>query len=189
MGYDKALIMIDGVPMLRRTWDIACQCSSQAYVITPWVRRYQGIIPTSGLILETPLPGESESHGPLIGFWQGLHYVSTEWVLLLACDLPNVQADMLSRWLGELKALPDEVIACLPRHTKGWEPLCGFYRRSCHSALGSFIESGGRSFQRWLSSQTVQALEVRDPHMLMNCNTPDELRQAIADYHSIEFQQ
>ncbi len=165
--------------MIRRIWDVASQCTDSVYVVTPWVSRYRSLIPESGLILETPPADADSSHGPLIGFWQGLQHVSTEWVLVLACDLPNLQVSVLQQWINDLNMVSDEAIACLPRYVKGWEPLCGFYRTSCVLTLEDFINQGGRSFQRWLSGQAVQALEVSNPRMLFNCNTPDDLKHAV----------
>jgi molybdopterin-guanine dinucleotide biosynthesis protein A len=89
MGRDKALIPIQGVPLLRRVCEVALNCTSEVYVITPWPERYQDILPDAcRVVREVPLPGETQSQGPLVGFAQGLAQVETDWVLLLACDLP-----------------------------------------------------------------------------------------------------
>jgi molybdopterin-guanine dinucleotide biosynthesis protein A len=180
MGQDKALIPVGKVPLLLRVCRVAQQCTEQVYVVTPWVERYQGLLaasePSVHLIRETPSPGIA-AHGPLIGFLQSLPQVQSEWILLLACDLPNLQADVLQQWRA---ALPPqkEIIACLPRHPGGWwEPLCGFYRSKCRASLTAFMQAGGQSFQQWLSHQPVQELPLTDPEMLLNCNTPDDLRQ------------
>lgn len=185
MGRDKALIPIQGVPLLQRICDVALNCTREVYVVTPWIERYRDIVPDAcHLIQEVPLPGESEtrgqqaeplSHGPLVGFAQGLDRVNTEWVLLLACDLPQLHAAVLQDWVLGLENVAEDAIALLPRHTKGWEPLCGFYRRQCLPLLAEFIDEGGRSFQRWLARCPVQELPLSDTRMLFNCNTPAEL--------------
>jgi molybdopterin-guanine dinucleotide biosynthesis protein A len=110
-----------------------------------------------------------------VGFAQGLAQVRTDWVLLLACDLPGLKAAVLQTWVQELAQVPETAVAYLPRHPKGWEPLCGFYRRRCLSALTDFIAAGGRSFQTWLSQQLVQELVLDEVQVLFNCNTPHDL--------------
>jgi molybdenum cofactor guanylyltransferase len=176
MGQDKALIAPKGVPLLRQLCDVALNCASEVYVVTPWPERYQTILPNAcRIIREVPLPGETATHGPLVGFAQGLAQIETDWVLLLACDLPNLQVNVLQDWVGELENTAREAIALLPRQAKGWEPLCGFYRRQCLPMLAEFIDRGGRSFQRWLAQHPVQELSVSDSHMLFNCNTPADL--------------
>lgn len=184
MGHDKALITLEGVPLLRRTCDLVLQCTSEVYVVTSWPQRYQDLLPKAcKLIREVPLPGQAGPQGPLVGFSQGLAYVKTDWVMLLACDLPQLQIETLQSWVRELKTITEltiargesEIMALLPRHAKGWEPLCGFYRRSCLPALTKFINQGDRSFQQWLGQTVVQELPVADAQVLFNCNTPDDL--------------
>jgi molybdopterin-guanine dinucleotide biosynthesis protein A len=172
MGQDKALLPIQGVPLLQVVCSIALSCADTVYVVTPWPERYQELLPTTcWFIREVPL-----HHGPLVGFAQGLAQVQTDWVLLLACDLPRLRVEVLQDWAVGLNSVGQEAIALLPRHAKGWEPLCGFYRRSCLPALTDFINQGGRSFQQWLAQHSVQLLSLpEDDQMLFNCNTPADL--------------
>lgn len=183
MGQDKALIPIDGIPLLLRVCRVAQQCTDQVYVVTPWIERYQSLLtieskhPPIQLIQESPSNPDASPQGPLIGFLQGLAQVQSDWVLLLACDLPNLQINTLRAWITQLPQVPDEKIALLPRHLQGWwEPLCGFYRVACRTPLEAFVQTGGRSFQHWLADQKVQVLSANS-HMLLNCNTPEDLQQ------------
>jgi molybdopterin-guanine dinucleotide biosynthesis protein A len=178
MGQDKALLEINGVPMLRRVCAIARLCANPVYVVTPWIERYQAIVPPGcQLIRELSTLGDTDSHGPLIGFAQGLVQVQTEWVLLLACDLPFLKAEVLQTWAQQLEAANPMAIAYLPRHPKGWDALCGFYRQDSLAGLQGFIESGGRSFQRWLAQHPVAELALENRQMLLNCNTPADLKR------------
>lgn len=212
MGQDKALLEIQGIPMLRLVYDTASAVCDSVCVVTPWIERYQDLLPAScQWIREVPLPGESPvdvttsskkvtlplPHGPLVGFAQGLAQVKTDWVLLLACDLPRLRVEVLQDWKTRLhgigeealadgggfspispKRTPSSPIAVLTCHAKGWEPLCGFYRRSCLPLVTNFIEQGGRSFQQWLAQHQVQVLPLPNPQMLFNCNTPSDLAAA-----------
>lgn len=179
MGQDKALLPVQGVPLLQRVCNIAAGCAETVYIVTPWPERYQNLsLPRCQFIQEVPLSGETGNeplnHGPLVGFAQGLAEVKTDWVLLLACDLPKLQVEALQTWVAELDSVGEEAIAALAHHTKGWEPLCGFYRRYCLPQLLDFINQGGRSFQQWLQQHPVQVLSVPTEEMLLNCNTPED---------------
>ena len=44
----------------------------------------------------------------------------------------------LNQWRGQLPDLPSSTLALVPRQPQGWEPLCGFYRRSAQASLQSF---------------------------------------------------
>jgi molybdenum cofactor guanylyltransferase len=176
MGQDKALIPIQGVPLLQRVCGIAQGCADAVYVVTPWPERYQELLlPGCQFIREVPLSGESLAHGPLVGFAQGLAEVQTEWVLLLACDLPRLRVEVLQDWASRLDGVGDNAIAALAHNQKGWEPVCGFYRRRCLPQLLEFINQGGRSFQQWLRQYPVEVLPLAEPEMLFNCNTPEDL--------------
>ncbi len=176
MGRDKALITLQGVPLLRQVCEVALNCASPVYVVTSWPERYQDILPDAcHVIQEVPLPGETEPQGPLVAFAQGLAPVETDWVLLLACDLSQLEVQVLQGWARGLEKTVEEAIALLPRQAKGWEPLCGFYRRQCLPMLTKYINEGGRSFQGWLAQHPVQELPVSNTQVLFNCNTPADL--------------
>ncbi|WP_009634097.1 molybdenum cofactor guanylyltransferase [Synechocystis sp. PCC 7509] len=172
MGSDKALLPIGGVPMLRLVCDRALSVCDRVYVVTPWQERYKHLLPATCQFIREVQPRGAEN-APILGFAQGLAQVTTDWVLLLACDLPQLQVEVLQGWVKQLNNC--RAIALLPRHAKGWEPLCGFYRRDCLTALTGFIDTGERSFQSWLKQQSVQVLTVTDAQMFFNCNTPDDV--------------
>jgi molybdopterin-guanine dinucleotide biosynthesis protein A len=175
MGQDKALLELGGIPLIQRTYQIVRQCADPVYVVTPWIERYRHILPPDCEFIQEWQPGEAKAHGPLVGFAQALIHIKTEWVLLLACDLPYLKLEVLKNWIADLGNVSPEAIALLPKNPQGWwEPLCGFYRYNCLPELTEFVESGGRSFQKWLTHQPVQELTLDDMQMLFNCNTPEE---------------
>ncbi|MBO1050659.1 MAG: molybdenum cofactor guanylyltransferase [Dolichospermum sp. DET73] len=175
MGRDKALIPIRGVPMLQLICTIAEACTDKVYIVTPWPERYQELLTSkSQFIREVPLSGETgnepRTHGPLVGFMQGLAAVETNWVLLLACDLPNLRLEILQDWISKLDTIPENKMAALVQNNQIWQPLCGFYRRRCLPELSQYVEQGGRSFQQWLKSYSVEVLPLEDSQMLFNFN-------------------
>jgi molybdenum cofactor guanylyltransferase len=186
MGRDKASLEIDGVPLLRRIYDEIAPCrdlagrpladTEQIYIVTPWPQRYEAILPaTCGFLLER------SPSGPLMAFSDSLSAIDADWILLLACDLPNLSSSIVQSWIDRLPSIPAESIASLAKHPdKGWEPLCGFYRQICGHSLREYIADGGRSFQGWLKLSVVTELVVADPDCLANCNTPADLDRIVA---------
>ena len=176
MGTDKALININGVPLLTRICNAALSCNSPVYIVTPWPEKYQDILPKNCIII----PESHHNNGPLWGFYYGLKSIpSSEWVLLLACDLPHLNSTVLQSWILQLNHVDQGAIALLPSHSKGWHPLCGFYRYNCFSLLEKFIKNGDKSFQKWLQKYHVQELQVHDQKVLFNCNTPEDLAEIV----------
>jgi molybdenum cofactor guanylyltransferase len=174
MGRDKATIEIAGVPLIRRIYDAVATCvdPGQTYIVTPWPEQYRHVLPTDcNFILE-----QQPHQGPLIAFSQALAAINANWFLLLACDLPNLSTPVIQSWIDRLPSVDCQSIAYLPRHvSKGWEPLCGFYRQICHDSAIKYIDHGGHSFQGWLRTNVVTELVIADPLCLANCNTPADL--------------
>jgi molybdopterin-guanine dinucleotide biosynthesis protein A len=175
MGEDKALIEINHQPLLQYVCHVALQISSSVYILTPWQERYQSIIPEPCKFLSESLPNQ----GPLVALSEGISVLNTEWVLLLACDLPCLDSTILQQWTQQLEQIPLSTLAVVPERNSRWEPLCGFYRRQCQENLQQFIQQGGRSFQQWLPQIETRPIQLNPPHdlMLLNCNTPMELQK------------
>ncbi|MFM9265964.1 molybdenum cofactor guanylyltransferase [Tychonema sp. BBK16] len=175
MGRDKALLEIEGKCLLVRSCEVAANLTSEVYVMTAWPDRYRSTLTNKCQFLVEYDPGS----GPLIALSQGLTQITTEWILLLACDLPLLDAQIIQHWVDRLTAVPPSTLAVVPYQNSRWEPLCGFYRQQSLSSLQSFIENGGRSFQVWLNQITVVPLSVgeREAVMLSNCNTIEEFEQ------------
>ncbi len=178
MGQDKATLLVAGEPLLKRTCRVALECTETVWVFTPWVERYREIVPPGCRLIMEVQANPAISQGPLLGFAQVLPLVASEWVLLLACDLPRLEGWVLRRWATQCQYCADTIL--LPRGEKGWEPLCGFYRINCRNRLDRAIAQGCTAFQPWLAGETVQelALEPGDRALLLNCNTPEDWAKA-----------
>lgn len=174
MGEDKAFVLYEGKPLLQRVYEVAAVCSQKVYIATPWPKRYETLLTEDyEVILET-----ESNQGPLIALSQGLSQIPFDWIWLLACDLPRLEPAIIQHWQTRLTVVPDSILAVIPQTQSRWEPLCGFYRRSAYDHLQGFMAPGGRSFQRWLSQISVEAIELSEAEsqMLLNCNTPDDLK-------------
>lgn len=176
MGQDKALIPWDGIPLLQRVCQVASQCCQQVYILTPWPERYQEILSAENYqFLVESNPGQ----GPLVALAQALAEVPSEWVLLLACDMPLLQVEIIRDWVNQLNNIPGSILAAVPQQETIWQPTCGFYRRTALPELQKFIQQGGRSFQTWLEQIPVEPILVDEQlsNMLFNCNTPMHLKK------------
>ena len=172
MGEDKALIPWQNIPMLKRVYQVAAECTEKVYIITPWPEKYQSILPS-----ECQWLTELNSQGPLIGFSQGIAQINSDWILLLGCDLPLLNSDIIKTWKKYLHQLSPEILALVPKKAQGWEPLCGFYRQEIKFELEKHIHRGDRSFQSLLNQIPVQSLTIdaAKAKMLHNCNIPADL--------------
>ena len=148
MGQDKALIPWQNIPMLKRVYKVANKCTEKVYIITSWPQKYQSILPT-----ECEWLTELKTEGPLVALAQGLTQINSNWILLLGCDLPLLNSDIIQTWVSELNQLSPEILALVPKKSQGWEPLCAFYRQEIKIELEKNIYRGDRSFLS-IQSQT-----------------------------------
>lgn len=188
MGQDKALLKTpSGQSLLIQTAQIAQQITPDVTVVTAWPDRYQPILPSGVQLIRESVNSSSmaaSGAGPLSGFAQGWSQIQGDWCLLLACDLPYLEAAPLSQWWRWLLAnrstnpLAPSIapMASLAPGIKGWEPLCGYYHRPCLAALQHYLEvpANAHSFQAWLTTISVEPYPHLPPQMLFNCNTPQD---------------
>lgn len=118
MGRDKALIEMDGSTMLQRAIDL----------LRPHVREILVIgepgkyAPKHATVIADHTPGQ----GPLGGLVTALKQARYVRVLVLACDLPNINDRLLVLLKNELHGDRDAVV---PSHQGRLEPLAAAYHR------------------------------------------------------------
>ncbi len=171
MGTDKALLPFEGLPLLFHVFQTAQNLNVPIAIVTPWPERYAVLdLEDATFIVEN-----SVAQGPVSGLACGLEQISSEWVLLLACDLPRLNIETLKTWVQGLAGVSEGFLALVPHHGDQWEPLCAFYRRRCLDSLKSYLASGRKSFHQWLAENPTQALPVTDLKMFFNCNQPEDI--------------
>ena len=181
MGQDKALLAWQHTCLLRETCLKALAVAPCVYVVTPWGERYEKFLPLGCVIVPENRP--TDASGPLVAFAQAISKMPhlTGWALLLACDLPYLTVAGLQT-VPPLSNLAPNIVAVLPQGEKGWEPLCGFYRLDRLDNLQKFVQQGGRSFQRWLATESVIPWQLENPKILTNCNTPADWQRFQGDH-------
>lgn len=185
MGHDKALISLGAETLIQRTCRVASACTDAVYVVTPWGDRYRPLVAKSVTFIaeNSEVEPSEKPPGPVVALVKALELLQTDpalsldWVLLLACDLPNVSAAVLQTWRDQLAELSPAALAYLPQRRGRWEPLCGFYRTSTLDDLQRYAAAGGRSFQPWLNQRSVAqiVLTAETEAMVTNLNTPADL--------------
>jgi molybdopterin-guanine dinucleotide biosynthesis protein A len=129
------------------------------------------------------VPDQTMGIGPLAGIASGLSIAGHDLVLVLAVDMPCVQAALLSHMVSlaaDYQAVVPQVPDSRSRELAA-EPLHALYRRSCLAAITAHLKAGHRrviSFlpdvrTRWvLPEETAQF----DPDFtsFRNLNTPED---------------
>lgn len=124
--------------------------------------------------------------GPLGGLVTGLFYAHYPWSIVLACDLPFVNEDLLHLLIKRAVNGKGGSRAVIPKHTAGWEPLVACYSKDClpwarklllkeNPSLLDLKENGVRVDM--LSEEEMVRL---DPKLdsFVNINTPEDFELA-----------
>jgi molybdenum cofactor guanylyltransferase len=128
----------------------------------------------------TAVPDRVDNAGPLAGLDAALAAAGGEDVLLLACDMPNVSAE-LARYLGSLCATR-KWNAVVPRTDRGYHPLCAVYSESCQGVVRDRLDRGRLPMSELLGDLRVRTVEGAElaqfgdaAHLLTNVNTDADL--------------
>jgi len=165
-GADKGLLDWHGRPLIAwlhelvrpLTDDLLISCNRNAERYAPFADR---------LVSDD----EADFQGPLAGIRAGLRAARQANVLILPCDAPQLDRQLLEALLS----LAGER-AVVVRQGEFLEPLFSVIPRALHADLEQAWQAGERSPQRWLRSLDPLTVEcpLGDPR-LANFNTPDLL--------------
>ncbi len=173
MGADKALLPgPDGVPLLLRIAAILQTITPIVHVIaSPDLYGHLGLPVTPDL-----RPGQ----GPLAGIETALSLDLAEWNLILACDMPNLQADPLIGLIRQSFTSQSDCILSINPSGRP-EPLCSLYRRTALPAIRDSLDRGVRKVTSALEGLQVAHFAIDNQEVITNLNTPQEWREHLAN--------
>ena len=180
MGQDKAQLRLGPETMLERiisrlspvTSSVTLVGSPQAYV---------------GHSLPT-VPDVYEKWGALGGIHAALSAAKTDWIIVVACDLPFVTGDLFERLRSFADHSPYKSIdSIVPLQPDGRpQPVCALYRReTCLPEIERLVSAGEHTPRALLANvrtRYVQFPELGDlpgaENFFLNLNTPEDFERA-----------
>jgi molybdopterin-guanine dinucleotide biosynthesis protein A len=133
LGRNKALIAVQGQPLIRRVTDRLCPVVDEVLLVTN----------TPGLyaFLDLPMVGDIyPGVGALGGLHAGLAAMHSPYGLVVGCDMPFLNADLLDY----LISLRDGYEVVIPRVGSFYEPLHAVYSARCLPLIERQIRAGQR---------------------------------------------
>ncbi|MHB8664523.1 MAG: molybdenum cofactor guanylyltransferase [Acidimicrobiales bacterium] len=158
MGRDKALIPLDGATMAARA------ASVLRAVAAP-------VVEVGGGATDLPHVREQPSgSGPLAAIGAGAAAIGRDLpVIVLACDMPNVGADLL-RWLADHPASGSVVPVF-----REPQPLCARWSIDALASIPSLLASGERSMRRLLEHPDVTLIPPTEWEMISGLEALDDV--------------
>lgn len=168
MQRDKASLEYAGRPQLARAMDLLAPLVVRAFVS---VRPDQP--PDRERAVYDAITDLHTGLGPLAGIQAALHAHPGQAWLVLACDLPFLDAPTLQHLIaqrdpGRLASAYRSAFDAQP------EPLCAIYEPASRAAIDAWIQQGQRCPRGWLAQADVQMLDLPEPRALDNINTVPE---------------
>ncbi|MEW5771910.1 MAG: molybdenum cofactor guanylyltransferase [Thermodesulfobacteriota bacterium] len=170
LGRDKVELPVHGQSLLARTVALAARFCGRVVV--------SGRNPAD-LGLDLPwLPDDVPGQGPLGGILTGLTRLGGP-LLVLACDLPLLDADTVAR-LVEHRAVrpPGTVVTTFLQAATGFiEPLVAVYEAASREHLAAALEAGERKLARALPEAGRHLIPYgpEQAHAFFNINYPADL--------------
>jgi molybdopterin-guanine dinucleotide biosynthesis protein A len=114
-------------------------------------------------------PGE----GPLGGILTALSHTAADWNLIVACDMPEVSAELLAALLDAAER--SGAAAMLPRGPSGQvEPLCAVYHKRAAAPMEARFAAGIRKVTAALEGVATAWFPVAELRPFQNVNTPED---------------
>jgi molybdopterin-guanine dinucleotide biosynthesis protein A len=171
MGRDKSFVPFHGRPMIEVVRTLVAGLGQELIIITNDPGPYAYLsLPTYGDIYP--------DHGPLGGIHSALVNAAFPYVLMVACDMPWLNRELL-QYLIELRATADIIV---PRWQKFPEPLHAVYNKTCLEPVEKRLEADDLKITRFYSDVIVRYVDraeiVRfdpDGRSFTNINQPQDL--------------
>lgn len=164
MGRDKALLDFRGASLAETVAATVAEAAGSATLVGSPDRYAQ--LPYAAI--PDLYPGE----GPLGGILTALRHSHAEWNLIVACDMPEVDPQVLKRLMEAAQAADCAVL--IPVADGRPQPLCGVYGRKCEAALEAEFARGVRKVTAALDAAGCVRLPMEETRQFQNVNTPED---------------
>lgn len=166
MGFDKALLPWGSATMVEHVAREALAAAGSVTLVGA---------PERYAHLGYPALADAETdRGPLGGIVTALAATEADWNLMLACDMPDVSAELLESLFTAAETGDAEVDCVAPVHEAGTEPLCAVYHRRALPLLRAALSANRLKMQAVLRNLNTRFWRAGDPRRFRNVNTPEE---------------
>jgi molybdopterin-guanine dinucleotide biosynthesis protein A len=165
-GINKGTLIVGRAAIIDRQLETLREISREIFVVgrndDAWASRGLPVV-----------PDEIPDAGPLGGIYTAIVRSPAERTLIVACDLPFLSSAVLHR----MEAVEDADLV-IPRHARGYEPLCAIYSRACAEDIRSRIDRGSYEASRLPAGVRVTEFDAGNDAMFVNVNTPHDYERA-----------
>ena len=178
LGRNKALEPLDGEPLIKRVLGRLGRVTNDTVIVVDVKERARELpLPDSARVAVDAYPGK----GSLGGIFTGLSAATTDWGIVVACDMPFLNHELL----GYMLSLREGADAVVPVLQDRPEPTHSIYAKTCLPHMQSRLEADDLKIARFFDQVRVrfvseEEVDRLDPEHLsfFNINTQQDLDRA-----------
>ena len=171
MGENKAFIEIEGVPIIRRVYNLFKELFQEVIIVT---NQKELFLNFDSKIYSDLLPDK----GALGGLYTGIFFSTFNYSFCVACDMPFIKKPVVQHLINHIRG--DDVI--VPQTRDGLQPLHAIYSKNCLEPIKLTIEQGKYKILDFYEMVKVKIVQEDDfisldplRESFVNVNTPIEL--------------
>ncbi|MBS1949106.1 MAG: molybdenum cofactor guanylyltransferase [Bacteroidetes bacterium] len=150
MGQDKAMMLLDGKPMIAYVLDTINSFQLPIKIVA----NSEGYEKFDYDVVKDIVPDK----GPMGGLYTALHYNTRPNVLLISCDTPFISAQAVDRLLNETKNNPVTVAGTMTRIN----PLFAVYHQSLRQKISTCIIKNNLKMKEFIFSENYKTVNMDD---------------------------
>jgi len=173
MGADKAFLDLGGRSLLARSLDLARSVSPNVKIVGD-PAKLSAFAPT--------IPDIYSDRGPLAAIHAALTNSATDFNLILAVDLPFLDARFLQYLIAESEST--NAVVTLPRAGGHLHPLCAIYRKQFSAPAERALAESRNKLEALFNEVEVRIITQDElavagfsPAIFRNLNTPEDLAE------------
>ncbi len=170
MGSNKALLAVDGTPLIEKIYQTMTELFQEVILVTNTPEEY-AFLPCP--MVADRYPGS----GPMAGLHAGLMASREDRIFITACDTPFLNSDVIRM----ICTVNGEYDAVVPVGPGGKEPLQALYRRRCLTMVEQALEQGDGKLLNLLDRVRTRFITPEELAFIpgaelsfCNVNTPEE---------------
>ncbi len=175
MGHDKALLDRGGQSQLAFAVELLADRVDRVFVST---RADQANDAERGQFEQ--IVDRYDDLGPLAGILSAMEeHPGVDW-LVVACDLPNIDARTIL-YLLDHRTTRKPFVAYASSYNGLPEPLCALYAEGSETVIRESVQDGITCPRKIMIRSDTLLLDQPDPNALDNINTPDDLAGSVLE--------
>lgn len=170
-GVQKGLVTVGGETIVSRQLRLLKSLAFECAIVAGDLAPYKEVAAHYGARL---VRDRHSGRGPLAGLDAALAYGDGDSVILLACDLPFLDGELITM----LRDRSPAARALVPRVEARPQPLAARYARAIAPTVKSRLERGELAMMALLDELEPEYVDLPATRALHNINTPEDLARA-----------